>query len=278
MNSQPMMVSRGKIAPVEKLVVTNPYKKLCVNDLKVFFGVNDRHVILYEGKLENNPVILKYYCVTNKLDVTREMEISCKLRKLGCPIFWFSTSFFVHSTDNPSFKKPIMLMKKLARSQDRLLDKNDEYKLGLDVIEQLKYIHKIGVHCDLKPDNILYDNVKNYFYVIDYGGLTDEKLEDGYRRRVWSPNWASQDKDDRDNKICYFYHDLIELGYTINGYRLFRRNKGWNKKKIMNDFDPLLKRYMDEVEKIINEKIPRMKAYQLLEKILNENHKIVTSC
>jgi hypothetical protein len=150
-------------------------------------------------------LVIKWY-QSEKRDVTFESSIYKNLSESGCPLPYFSTSFMY-------WNQPVLVIEKL----EEIGFEDDERLIGVHVIFQLFYVHKLGVHCDIKPQNIMKKNTKGkvQYYLIDFGGLATERYQGGYRRWLWSPKWTSQ-KPHKKNQIVYPKHDFIELAFTLN--------------------------------------------------------------
>ena len=107
--------------------------------------------------------------------------------------------------------QPTLVMEKL-----RPLNKTDNsVDIGLSVLEDLSKLHTIGIHCDIKPDNILCSlHPPNIYYLIDFDGLSTEPLWWGYKRLAFSPVWTSQVNE----TVCVATakNDLKELAYALN--------------------------------------------------------------
>jgi len=181
------------------------------------------HVCVYSGELtvinslnqeKKLPIICKYYESGNK-KITFELECYSKLREMGMNIPWFTTSYKL-------LGEPVLIMEKLDPIN---LSKGDNpYKMGQEVLQQLKYINRLGVHNDLKPGNIMVrrgnhevfttkDSFK--YVVIDYGGMALDKLEYGYKKHTRTPKFTSQKKTGK-TQITTGLNDMIELGYVMN--------------------------------------------------------------
>lgn len=91
-------------------------------------------------------------------------------------------------------------------------DRKTYIKVGVDMLDILSVFHNFGCHSDIKPDNIMKKN--NHYYLIDMGGITTNRLEYGFRRKIWSPNYTCQER--KSGVITTAKHDLIELAYTLN--------------------------------------------------------------
>lgn len=214
------------------------------------------------------PVILKWY-KSSKRDTEYEVQVYAKLRDLKCKIPWMSTSYML-------WKTPVLIMEPL----EPISGHDDVWEMGAQCIQQLRIVHKIGVHNDLKPGNIMkrrfteksergVDRGDWEFLVIDYGGLTSEKAKDGvgYIRHVWTPKFTSQKRHEK-NQVTYERHDLIELGFTIKGLlneriegKDTKKNKRKNPLPVRDGFIGRLFDYMHRVAEI-DERNIKSKDYE----------------
>jgi hypothetical protein len=203
---------------------------------------------------EKDELVIKWY-QSEKRDVTFESGIYKKLSEMGCPLPYFSTNFMY-------WNQPVLVIEKL----EEIGFDDDEKLVGVHVIFQLFYIHKLGVHCDIKPQNIMKKRTKKetHYYLIDFGGLATEKFHDGYRRWLWSPKWSSQ-KPHKKNQIVYPKHDLIELAFTLN----YIKTKGSD--DFRNNFKGKLLRFVKYLRNMNN--TPESKDYRNLIEILIKNKK-----
>lgn len=179
------------------------------------------HVALYQGVYKGRPVVIKYYRKGRK-DMMYEISIMKYAQRIGMPIYWFSSSFTL-------LGYPVLVMEKLVH-----IGPHDDIKqLMLDVLLQMKYLHKFCCHCDIKDGNVmkispesnkLYNNpyAKGLtYFMIDYGGCAKKKDRYGYVRHTYTPNFTSQTQ--KRPLIVTFIHDLLELCYLGN-YLLTKRS------------------------------------------------------
>jgi hypothetical protein len=135
-----------------------------------------------------------------------------------------------YSTEFELWGQPVLVMEKLT-SLDGETD--DIYAMGISVLRQLRELHKWGVHCDLKPGNIMKKRQGDgwKYLVIDYGGVATERYGYGFKRWIWSPRWTSQMRRSAAGKeiICTAYNDFIELGFTMQN--LFNDRRGISSKQ-----------------------------------------------
>jgi hypothetical protein len=209
-----------------------------------------KHVRLFTGLhlRTGRQVIVKLYQSGSGRDTSYENDL---YRKLGKPEPCFSTSYYIWGC-------PVLVMAPLLS----LDTKDDEYVMAIQVILQLRRLHRFGVHCDLKPGNIMkrLKAGRPHYLVIDFGGATIERYGrglHGYRRWVWSPKWTSQPRRSENGGkevIATAKNDLIELGFTMK--TLQNERNGIINKRVGN-YDPIrsgfsgrLAKYMEYVARI----------------------------
>jgi hypothetical protein len=201
--------------------------------------INEPDVIVAEGKYKSNPVVIKW---VKKTDLTAQYEIDIydKLNRMGARIPCYTGKFKM-------FEQPVLITEKL----DRLDNTDSPYKLGRQILRQLQIIHKFGVHCDIKPDNILKKGKK--YYLIDFGCLTTTKFGNGYLRWVWNPYYASQPRF-KSNQQTSCKYDFIELGYTMKAIQNW--NNGLRSFDSKSEIKGKLKKYMSRVIELGEEHSP----------------------
>jgi len=164
------------------------------------------YAVLLNGVYNGKPVVVKYY-LSNDRTIKYEINIYNKLKNLGCPLLpWFSDEFMV-------LNERVLVLERL----DPLDKDEDIYAVGKDVIDQLAYLHTFGIHCDIKPDNIMkkvIDGEMRYL-LIDYGGVAIKREENGYRRWIWTRKYTSQ-CNSKNNHVTFPKNDFLELLYTLN--------------------------------------------------------------
>lgn len=226
---------KGNIINLKKIIKVGKHACVSVGYLKNQ-SENYKKVIdasLGQRSEEQCEVVVKWY-KSEKHDISFECAIYRKLNQLGCPLPFFSTKF-------KFWNEPVLVIEKL-----RPIDTDDDpCDIGIHVLYQLFFLHKFGVHCDIKPQNIMkkYKNGPQYF-LIDFGGVATESLGNGFRRWLWSPKWTSQKPHQKD-QVVFPIHDLIELGFTMN-YIKTRGNEANFKKNFRG---PLLS-YMKYIRRI----------------------------
>lgn len=164
-----------------------------------------KHTVVLVGKYKEKEVIIKYY-KSDKKDTTYEIGVYKKLKKMGCPLPWFSSKFMFMGAN-------VLVMEKLEK-----LNSNDNiYSIGKAVVDQLSFLHRFGIHNDIKPGNIMKKKVNGSYeyFLIDFGGISTEKFKHGYRRWIWTAAWTCQPKG-RHDQVSTPKHDFIELAYTLN--------------------------------------------------------------
>jgi hypothetical protein len=218
------------------------------------------HVRVVSGSSQGIPLIIKWY-LSHKRTIEYEANAYRELRSMGCPVPWFSFSYYCYG-------EPVLVLEKLQP-----LDSSDnEYTLGIHVLQQLRFVHRLGVHCDIKPQNVMKRQLQNddgsldvYYFLIDYGGLTRERLGYGYRRWLWSPLWTSQ-RSHTPNQITTYVNDFIELGYTMRALQNKRAHGSYGNFK--HHYHGRLRMYMDYVHHL-DPKRRQDNVYDELIKILS---------
>lgn len=235
-----------------------------------YFKITDEVKINVSGKIlrgylqksieggDKLPIVIK--CSYTK-QLLHEMNLYNELRKMGCPVPWFSVNYSY-------WGHPVLIMEPLQP-----IDYNDDNvrNIGRNIIEQLRYVHKLGVHCDIKPMNIMKKSVssskyisvrekdKYYYYLIDYGGMTTDLKRDGdikrYKRHTHTRMFTSQSRD--KFSLCSAYNDLKELGYTLN-YIIWKMTESRDsvvKEHFKINFRGIIKEYMLFLRSIKNQPI-----------------------
>lgn len=99
------------------------------------------------------------------------------------------------------------------------------------ILRQLRELHQIGVHCDIKPDNIMM--VDGSYYLIDFGGVTPMDS----KRFTYTHSFSTQRPTSKNpSKKC----DLLELIYTMN--HLSIRSKKKDVRSFRYDLDEIWKK------------------------------------
>lgn len=212
------------------------------------------HVRLVVGTLHNpvdddkkseQKVILKWH-QSSRRDTRAEVWAYKKLRNLKCRVPWFSSSYML-------WKTPVLIIEPL----EKISGEDNLFEMMAQITQQLKIVHKIGVHSDIKPGNIMkgrfgqtYSEVERgvdqgdwAFFLIDYGGLATEKTNPKdkpwlYWRHTWTKHYAAMNRRQEDQRFHWVY-DLLELVFTVKGLQneliegedVRRRRKRGEKKK-----------------------------------------------
>ena len=209
----------GAIIPLLKIIQTN------------------RHSVVFEGRLADLPVVVKWY-QSSKRDCRYELGMYQRLAETKCELPWFSDKF-------KFWDHPVIVMERLYP----LAKYDDEYKMGVSILQQLKHLHTFGVHCDIKPGNIMrrISGTAVTYLLIDYGGVTTEKMGHGFHRWLWSPKWTSQ-PDRKKDSITTAKNDFLELTFTMKAVQNWRTHKGDG--ECHTGFTGRLKKYIDRVKKV----------------------------
>jgi serine/threonine protein kinase len=193
-----------------------------------------------EGIHHGRPVVVKWY-QSSKRDTTYELNFYQKLRGMGCDVPWFSShyNFWGHK---------VMVLEKLSP----LTQYDDEFKMGVHIIQQLRLLHRMGVHCDIKPQNVMKRQINKrtaQYLLIDFGGVATERLSYGYRRWLWSPKWTSQTPHEADQVVTE-KNDFLELAYTMRAMQNWRDSHNQSDGDVKRGFTGRLARYLKRVEEI----------------------------
>lgn len=191
--------------------------------------------------------------VSEKDDVEDELKIWDECKKLGIP----------HPCVDGSFKfcdATVMVMDPLRPIDP---DVDDYRKVGAAIVQILEKFHTFGCHSDIKPDNIMASlGPDPTYYLIDMGGVTTEKYEYGYKRKIWSPLYASQVYE--KNQVTTAKYDLLELGYTLGIYK--RRPK--NHETCRVSYPEEIDGYFQMVKQYSDGNIPRSIYFDLSQYLL----------
>ncbi len=144
------------------------------------------------------------------------------------------------------------------------IKKDNLFAIGISLLNQLKFLHKFGVHSDIKPMNVM-KNGKNEYFLIDYGGTATQKLGHGYKRHTWNSQFTSQVPFYND-QIATHKNDLLELGYTMNFWAFGPKNKD-----VKTKFKGKIGKYMEKVNKISENEIGEADYQDLVNILAAEN-------
>lgn len=174
-------------------------------------------ILLLGELITTQPKILRLGTVVVKYKsqvVDKENALYDSMKIVGCPLPWFSTSFQIFST-------------RLFVREDleTLLPEHYEYyrSIGIAILEQLRYVHVLCVHNNIKPENIRFrktDTLANdemvevrRYFLIDFDTAAVKRKKYGYVRSARTPRYASQPA--LSGPITTYVNDLIELGYVL---------------------------------------------------------------
>jgi len=193
------------------------------------------NVRVLSGRLGHRSVVVKWLHHRRR---SIQYEIDCyrRLESLGCSLPWFSTKyrFWGHR---------VLVMERL----DPIGPYDDELKIGQAVIDQLQYIHTFGVHCDIKPGNIMKRG--DTYYLIDFGGMATQPLGIGYYRWTWTPKWSSQEPHEK-KQVAIPQTDLIELGYVMRAIQNWRLSHRRDDGDFRTGYKGKLLAYMEAVKRL----------------------------
>lgn len=234
-------------------------------------------VCLFKGILINKkdkakplPVIVKWY-ESERKDTEYEISAYAELRKINCKTPWFSSSYML-------WKTPVLVMEPLIE----ITHEDDEFEVAAQTLQELKIIHQKGIHNDIKRQNVMkrkykpdtkkgVDKGEWEYLVIDYGGMTTEKLGYGWKRSVWSPKYTCQKPHPKKPQITTPWHDFKETGYMMKDIQNLRTaaNKGHksthgDKLPIREGFEGKLKTYMEYLHEEIDKRDVQPEDYDNL--------------
>lgn len=179
-----------------------------------------KNVVVCDGKIDDRDVIIK---VALDQEMKTEAKIYEDLESKRCSVPWTGKRYYL-------MDYPVVVMEKLRD----LTHTDDPYEMAIQILDQLYFVHKYhGVHCDIKPDNILAKDVdgKTYYYLIDFGGCSRTPLDKGFIRDVWTRDWASQ-RSGVDNQLTTASNDFEELMYVTRWLQIC------NYEKKISDMEP----------------------------------------
>lgn len=202
-----------------------------------------KHACVLVGEVQEKnttrQVIVKWY-QSNSTDIEYEVNIYKRLDSMGCPLLRFTSSY-------KFWNSPVLVLEKL----EPLTFNDDKYEMGKQIIYQLTFLHQFGVHCDIKPQNIMKRTGKKLeYFLIDFGGVATEPLDYGFKRWLWSPKWSSQ-KPHEEDQITTPVYDLVELGYTMKCLQNWVLSQGKNDGECRSGFKGRLRKYMEYVGKLL---------------------------
>lgn len=228
------------------------HKLICYNDeVKKQFQIESLlmespNVYVLTGTIDSTPVVVKC-CHSSKIEF--ELNIYSKLYSNNCQVPWFQGGYKI-------LNQPVLVMARLTP----IGHLDDPCIFGEQILNFLSYLHNgcsiderideskvIGIHNDIKPGNVMRDpNIPNKYYLIDFGGVAIDKLEDGFHRKVWTVKWSSQQPYGKDQVTCA-RNDFLELGYTMNAMAKWNKADSTiplDRKDIFNGFKGKIAAYM----------------------------------
>ncbi len=198
----------GSTLPKIRLVKTIKFNMKEGRGVAVFIGMMGK-----EGK----KVVVKWHVGRKdhdgrSSDIREEENFYFWLHSVGCETAEVYLGYHLVLSSGKSVR--VLAMEYLKPLEN---GREDPFRVGLDILDQLGYIHKKCAHSGIKPDNILRipdDDRKYKYLLIDFGSVSSTKYKDGYLRRSWPVGWSVQDRKESD-QITYPYHDYVELGITL---------------------------------------------------------------
>lgn len=185
-----------------------------------------KHMRVFRGQLQDGnelrDVAVKWYGRDSDDATKDEITIYQKLYRSELPKEAVALGLSKHCS-LPEFSRlyylwghPVLVLQWLQPLQ---LGEEHEANLIPVILRQLAHLHRFGVHCGLKPENIMQH--RGQYYLIDYGGCATKRQKDGsYRRWTWTKHWASQERHDSH---AFAKHDLLELANTACTIQKARR-------------------------------------------------------
>jgi hypothetical protein len=275
-----------------RLIVKNYNSDSKDRDIKYEIGAYQsiRSLLLESGYETNRNLLIESYIETYGAEPTdqvlNDIDIVSKNRaqKLVYRVLpYFSSSYMMYG-------QPVLILELL----EKLDQTDDPYNIGFEIIHHLYYIHQIGVHTDIKPENIMKiarmsdGKKKMFYYLIDFGGMTCDRFPGGgYRRFVWSPKWTSQIKPnwykelgmegketEKVRQTCPRF-DFIELGITMRVFQITSKLPTVPSdidERYLHDYTKYkgrLKKYMEYVLSLPNSETYPQEVYRKLQDILS---------
>lgn len=211
-------------------------------DGKIMAG---RNVVVLHGKFCGRKLAVKW---SYSRDIASEYDIYVKLKMAGCQVPWFDNFLILG--------QPVLVLERLRP----ISRKDNAFYVGMKVMEQLAFVHAIGCHNDIKPQNIMIeddsekkvrfeDDTPAQPYLIDYGGVTTEKLDKGFRRQIWTKSFSSQRPGSHYQFTCAKF-DYMELVFTVQAILLWQKSPSDTKlgyfkdEMIQTGFHPVLHQIM----------------------------------
>jgi hypothetical protein len=275
-----------------RLIVKNYNSDSKDRDIRYEIGAYQaiRSLLLESGYNTNRDLLIESYIETYNADPTEEVlndiDFVSKNRaqKLVYRVLpYFSSSYMMYG-------QPVLILELL----EKLDQTDDPYNIGFEIIHHLYYIHQIGVHTDIKPENIMKisrmseGKKKMFYYLIDFGGMSCDRFPGGgYRRFVWSPKWTAQIKPnwykelgmegketEKVRQTCPRF-DFIELGITMRVFQITSKLPTVPSdidERYLHDYTKYkgrLKKYMEYVLSLPNSESYPPEVYRKLQDILS---------
>lgn len=185
---------RQYFVPVRELVSTNLSTILevyMVDELERTTTPDDSHIVIAKVSTDGG--------------MSRELEVYDALRSMNADIPQILTGYqFMGS--------PTLIMERLSPLKVSIKRLSS---ICRSMIQQLRVVHVLGVHCDVKPSNIMQSLDGTKYYLVDYGGMVLWSDENRLRM-TYTPSFACQRPTSKEPST---FSDLIELVYTLNYLR-----------------------------------------------------------
>lgn len=180
---------------------------ICYQEAEPSFKINgitfaNRNAMILRGNCNGKKVVVKW---SDCRDTVEEYDAYVRAEKAGCKVPWYRKYKLLD--------QDVLVLEEL----EPLDSKDNPYEVGVQILKILKNLHNgVGVHNDIKPDNIMKrrSNGSWEYLLIDYGGISLEKLGSNWKRRIWTPKWCSQ-RPHTKNQETSAKNDFIELVFTI---------------------------------------------------------------
>ena len=185
--------------------------------IKAVISESKKHpegVIILEGRLDGYqaPLAVKWY-KGDHFTISHEMRLYGEIYEVNKGALpWFSLNFRL-------WNDPVLIIR-----AKKILDEDDhELDVGLAILEKLKWIHTVCIHCDIKPSNIVKDEDekgKKRYYLIDFGQSTpiEERQGDHHVRHVHTKGYYRAGYKNKSTVKT----DLLELLYTLREIQIRR--------------------------------------------------------
>ena len=216
--------------------------------------------------------VYKCYDLKNKSYVAIKIDEKIKYNKKESNIYdrIYGLKYMAEKLDYFELnKKSYLIMPLYQNSSDKICKSNlvkyfnekDILMLGIQMLQQLNNLHKIGIiHQDIKPDNIIFDEIDNKFKVIDFG-LSKQYIKNEkhieFKKGVGRCGTMRYMSINSHNKYTLSRRDdLISLSYSL--IYLFKKTLPWknlNCSKNTKNKDKLhilIKKYKKEFDNTIS--------------------------